>query len=75
LAQEAHASSKSHHELKICQKDFTPLTQVVQTKTYPASCKLSLNQDKSTYTCGEQEHCQVLTCAQHCNHDKLSSKV
>jgi hypothetical protein len=36
-------------------KDFTPLTKVAQTKTYLASHKLSLNQDKNTYTCGEQE--------------------
>jgi hypothetical protein len=50
--------------------DFTPLTKVAQTKTYPASHKLCLNQDKSTYTCGEQEQL-----AQHCNHDKFSSKV
>jgi hypothetical protein len=36
-------------------KDFTPLTKVYQIKTYQASHKLSLNQDKNTYTCGEQE--------------------
>jgi hypothetical protein len=36
-------------------KDFTPLTKVAQIKTYPVSHKLSTNQDKSTYTCGEQE--------------------
>jgi hypothetical protein len=54
LAQQAHTSSKSHHDLNIW-KDFTPLTKVSQIKTYPACHKLSLNQDKSTYTCGEQE--------------------
>jgi hypothetical protein len=36
-------------------KDFTALTKVAQIKTYPVSHKLSLNQDKSTYTSGEQE--------------------
>jgi hypothetical protein len=36
-------------------KDFTPLTKVAQIKTYPTSRKVSLNQDKSTYTSGEQE--------------------
>jgi hypothetical protein len=34
---------------------FTPLTKVAQTKTYPTSHKLSLNQDKITYTCSEEE--------------------
>jgi hypothetical protein len=36
-------------------KDFTPLTKVAQVKTYPASHKFRLNQDKSAYTSGEQE--------------------
>jgi hypothetical protein len=36
-------------------KDFTPITKVAQIKTYPASRKLSFNQDKNTYTSGEQE--------------------
>jgi hypothetical protein len=36
-------------------KDFTPPTKITQTKIYPASRELSLNQDKNTYTCGEQE--------------------
>jgi hypothetical protein len=40
---------------KYLAKNFTPLTNVAQIKTYPASHKLSLNQDKSTYACGEQE--------------------
>jgi hypothetical protein len=35
--------------------DITPLTKVAQTKTYSGSHKLSLNQDKITYTCGEQD--------------------
>jgi hypothetical protein len=54
LTQESHTSSKSHHELKICQS-ISLLTKDVQTKTYPASHKLSLNQDKNTYICGEHE--------------------
>jgi hypothetical protein len=36
-------------------KDFTPLTKVAKTKTFPTSHKLSLNQDKNTYTYGEHE--------------------
>jgi hypothetical protein len=36
-------------------KDITPLTKVAQFKTYQPSRKLSLSQDKSTYTCGEQQ--------------------
>jgi hypothetical protein len=35
--------------------DFTPITKVAKIKTYPASYKLSLNQDKITYISGEQE--------------------
>jgi hypothetical protein len=40
---------------KYLANDCTPLTKVAQIKTVPASHKLSVNQDKSTYTCGEQE--------------------
>jgi hypothetical protein len=36
-------------------KDFTSQSKVAQIKTYPTSRKGSLNQDKSTYTSGEQE--------------------
>jgi hypothetical protein len=36
-------------------KDFTTQSEGAPTKNYPASCKTSLNQDKSTYTSGEQE--------------------
>jgi hypothetical protein len=60
------------------EKDFTHLTKGAQIKTYPASHKLSLNQDKNTYTSGEQEQLIELSsfaCAQDCNHDKLSIMV
>jgi hypothetical protein len=36
-------------------KDFTSQSEVAQIETYPTSLKESLNQDKSTYTSGEQE--------------------
>jgi hypothetical protein len=36
-------------------KDFTSQSEVAQIETYPTSLKESLNQDKSTYTTGEQE--------------------
>jgi hypothetical protein len=36
-------------------KYFTPLTKVAQIKIYPASHKLCLNRDRSTYANGEQE--------------------
>jgi hypothetical protein len=35
--------------------DFTSQSEGAPAKTYPASRKSSLNQDKSTYTSGEQE--------------------
>jgi hypothetical protein len=48
-------------------KDFTPLTNVAQIKTYPASHELSLNQDKSTYTSGEQEQLIELSSFSMCS--------
>jgi hypothetical protein len=36
-------------------KDFTTQRERAPAKTYPTSRKASLNQDKSTYTSGEQE--------------------
>jgi hypothetical protein len=36
-------------------KDFTSQSEVAQIETYPTSLKESLNQDKNTYTSGEQE--------------------
>jgi hypothetical protein len=35
--------------------DFTTQSEGAPAKTYPESHKASLNQDKSTYTSGEQE--------------------
>jgi hypothetical protein len=35
--------------------DFTTQSDGALAKTYPAGRKASLNQDKSTYTSGEQE--------------------
>jgi hypothetical protein len=34
--------------------DFTSQTEGVPAKTYPINLKINLNQDKSTYTSGEQ---------------------
>jgi hypothetical protein len=48
-------------------KDFTTLTKVAQTKTYPASHKLSVNQGKNTYTCGEQEQLIELSSFNMCS--------
>jgi hypothetical protein len=36
-------------------KDFTTQSEGAPAKTCPTSHKTSLNQDKSTYTCGEHE--------------------
>jgi hypothetical protein len=36
-------------------KDFTTQSDGAPAKTYPVNRKASLNQDKSTYTSGEQE--------------------
>jgi hypothetical protein len=36
-------------------------------KTYPASRKLSLNEDKNTYTCGEQEQLIELSSFNMCS--------
>jgi hypothetical protein len=55
VAQEAHTSLKSHHELSIFSKDFTSQSEVAQIKTYPISHKASLKRDKSTDTSGEHE--------------------
>jgi hypothetical protein len=59
-------------------KDITSQSEGAPAKTYPASRKASPNQDKSTYTSGEQEQLmvyQVLTCVQHYKHHKLSIMV
>jgi hypothetical protein len=36
-------------------KDFTTQSDGASAKTYPVSRKANLNQDKNTYTSGEQE--------------------
>jgi hypothetical protein len=36
-------------------KDFTTQSEGAPVKTYPVSRKASFNQDKNTYTSGEQE--------------------
>jgi hypothetical protein len=43
------------------EKDFTTQSEGALAKTYPASHKASMNQDKSTYTSGEQEQLIVLS--------------
>jgi hypothetical protein len=48
-------------------KDFTSQSEVAQIETYPASRKWSLNQDKSTYTCGEQEQLIELSSFSMCS--------
>jgi hypothetical protein len=48
-------------------KDFTPQTKIAQTKTYLASPRLSLNQDKSTYTSGEQDQLIELSSFNMCS--------
>jgi hypothetical protein len=42
-------------------KDFTTQSEGASAKTYPTSRKASLNQDKITYTGGEQEQLIVLS--------------
>jgi hypothetical protein len=42
-------------------KDFTTQSEGAPAKTYPASRKASLDQDKSTYTSDEQEQLSVLS--------------
>jgi hypothetical protein len=41
--------------------DYTSQSEGTLAKTYPASHKASLNQDKITYTSGEQEQLIVLS--------------
>jgi hypothetical protein len=43
-------------------KDFTSQSEGAPAKTYPVSHKESLNQDKITYTSGEQEQLIELLC-------------
>jgi hypothetical protein len=48
-------------------KDFTTESDGDPTKTYPASHKASLNQDKHTYTSGEQEQLIELSSFNMCS--------
>jgi hypothetical protein len=48
-------------------KDFTTQSEGAPAKTYPTSHKTSLNQDKSTYTSGEQEQLIELSSFSMCS--------
>jgi hypothetical protein len=48
-------------------KSFTTQSEDALAKTYPASHKVSLNQDKSTYTSGEQEQLIELSSFSMCS--------
>jgi hypothetical protein len=56
-------------------KDLTPLTKVAEIKTYPTSRKLILNQDKSTYTSGEQEKLIELSSFSMCSTLQTSQAI
>jgi hypothetical protein len=47
--------------------DFTSQSEGAPAKTYPASRKATLNQDKSTYTSGEQEQSIELSSFSMCS--------
>jgi hypothetical protein len=47
--------SKLPSQAKYLAKYFTTQSEGARAKTYPVSHKASLNQDRSTYTSGEQE--------------------
>jgi hypothetical protein len=48
-------------------KDFTTQNESAPAKTYPVSRKAGLNQDKSTYTSGEQEQLIELSSFNMCS--------
>jgi hypothetical protein len=48
-------------------KDFTSQSEGALAKTYPASHKTSIDQDKSTYTSGEQEQLIELSSFNMCS--------
>jgi hypothetical protein len=48
-------------------KDFTTQNEGDPAKTYPVSRKASLNQDKNTYTSGEQEQLVELSSFNMCS--------
>jgi hypothetical protein len=56
-------------------KDFTTQSDGAIAKTYPVSHKASLNQDKSTYTGGEQEQLIELTSFSICSTVQISQVI
>jgi hypothetical protein len=48
-------------------KDFTSQSEGALAKTYPTSRKASLNEDKGTYTSGEQEQLIELSSFNMCS--------
>jgi hypothetical protein len=48
-------------------KDFTTQSEGAPTKTYPVSRKANLNQDRITYTSGEQEQLIELSSFNMCS--------
>jgi hypothetical protein len=56
-------------------KDFTTQSEGTPAKTYPTSHKASLNQDKSTYTSGEQEQLIELSSFSICSTVQTSQVI
>jgi hypothetical protein len=56
-------------------KDFTTQSEGALAKTYPTSRKVSLNQDKSTYTSGEQEQLIELSSFSICSKVQTSQVI
>jgi hypothetical protein len=55
--------------------DFTTQTESASAKTYPASRKAIPNQDKSTYTSGEQEQLIGLSSFNMCSTLQISQVI
>jgi hypothetical protein len=56
-------------------KKFTSQSEVAQIETYSASRKGSLNQDKNTYTSGEQEQLVELSSFSMCSTFQTSQVI
>jgi hypothetical protein len=56
-------------------KDFTTQSDGAPAKTYPTSRKASLNQDKNTYTSGEQEELIELSSFSICSTVQTSQVI
>jgi hypothetical protein len=56
-------------------RDFTTQTEGASAKTYPASRKAIPNQDKSTYTSGEQEQLIGLSSFNMCSILQISQVI